>query len=95
MFALLIVLGLLVNGDFSQGLAHWNADSGWSVQNKVAQLEMDNRAGDFTRGANLCSEPAALNAERAVRGAAGYSQIRTFSGADTATTAQGERAIDI
>lgn len=75
-FLLLLTL-FLNNGDFSQGLKHWNADAGWSVKNKVAQLEIDNRAGDFTRGANLCSEPAALNAERTVRGAADVWAKRT------------------
>lgn len=68
-FLLLLTL-FLNNGDFSQGLKHWNADAGWSVKNKVAQLEIDNRAGEFTRGANLCSEPVALQDARQLRGAA-------------------------
>ncbi len=80
MYMFLVLLGLLINGDFAQGLAHWHADPGWSVERQVAQLNVDNRAGAGTRGADLCSEAVALNGAPRVNGAADVWAKRTANG---------------
>ena len=79
MLTFLFLLALL-NGDFSQGLSHWQAEPGWSVQNQVAQLSTDNRAGTGTRGADLCSDATALSGAAQVRGAADVWAKRTNRG---------------
>lgn len=70
MLTLLLLLGLLLNGDFSQGLAYWNADVGWSAQNGMAVLKLDNRNSTETQGAVMCSDAYLLNGQKTLSGAA-------------------------
>ena len=61
MLGLLLLIALL-NGDFSDGLKHWQADAGWSAKRGAAVLNLDNRAGAGTQGTNLCSDPVLAHA---------------------------------
>ena len=70
MQSILIVLLLLVNGNFSDGLTHWTAAPQWSAAQGAAQLRADNRAGFGTLPANLCSDPLAVSPGQAVSGGA-------------------------
>ena len=80
MFAFLLLVSLLLNGNFAQGLAHWQADPGWSASKGVAQLSIDNRAGTGTRGANLCSDVYAVARSQVLRGSADVWQRKAAQG---------------
>lgn len=69
MLGLFMILAL-VNGNFSDGLNHWQADAGWSAQRGAAVLHLDNRAGVGTLGANLCSESVDVRNTDRVQGSA-------------------------
>ncbi len=68
---LLAVLLLLLNGDFSQGLTHWQADSYWRAAHGNAVVMVDNTAGAQTLGSVMCSDPSPVNPrEMVLRGSA-------------------------
>lgn len=69
--AVLAILNLLVNGDFSQGLQHWQASDAWSVKRGKAILVLDNAGGSETRGDRMCSDPVSIpNGAQRLSGAA-------------------------
>jgi len=58
----LILMLLLINGNFSDGLNHWDANGAWFAARGEARLQVNN-PNENTVGALLCSEPqAATNA---------------------------------
>ena len=68
MQSILIVLIVLLNGNFADGLNHWQAAPQWSAKNGTAQLAADHRAGTGTLPANLCSDLYAVTARQGVAG---------------------------
>lgn len=80
MISLLLLLGLLLNGDFSDGLNHWQANTGWDAASGRAVLALDNRAGSFTRGSLLCSDVYAVPQQNALKGAANVWANKTSRG---------------
>lgn len=70
-FAVLALLNLLANGDFSQGLQHWQASDAWSVKRGKAILNLDNAGGVETRGDRMCSDAVSIpNGAQRLSGAA-------------------------
>lgn len=80
MITFLLLLGLLLNGDFSDGLNHWQAEAGWSAGNGTADLFIDNTAGKTTDSALLCSDAYPLKNATRVAGKANLYETRPARG---------------
>ena len=70
MQSILIVLLVLLNGNFADGLNHWQGAPQWTAANGAAQLRADNTAGAGTLPSNLCSDPVAVAPRQNVSGGA-------------------------
>ena len=69
MLTFLLLLSLL-NGDFSDGLNHWQADANWSATAQTAQVKLSNQSGIATMGSVLCSEPVSTDRQKTLTGTA-------------------------
>lgn len=76
----LLLVNLILNGNFSQGLDHWIAGTGWGAEKKEAVVLLDNRAGNATLSSLLCSEPVEVDQQDIVRGQATIWESRPNSG---------------
>lgn len=80
MISFLLLLGLILNGNFSDGLNHWQADAEWSASNGTANLFINNIAGRESDGAILCSDAYALDDAVSVTGRAKLYEVRPARG---------------